>query len=182
MRHVTPLFGGVFIFTVDTAVGAVIQFAPSMKKVKNDDGTVDKIYERGDGIRKRYRDALDPLLFTYPRPNLVHHELSWYTSGKPRERPLFGIYALAAFAENMLHRARYGRFPRPDLVDAMQYFAQTRRALQNVLSGHALERRLPPSKVRRYRKTVDELVEGFRELVLKNEISRKEALTPMPVI
>lgn len=131
------------------------------------DGKVVIVHERGDGIRRRFRDALDESRFLHPRKGLVHHEESWYVSDKPFLRPLFGVYAFASFAEDTLWRARYGRRRRPPLVDAMVYFAETRRALQNVLSTYRIGSRLTPKQIKSLRKVVARLAEGAKKFLKK---------------
>ena len=132
------------------------------------DGVSAVVFERGDGIRRRFRESLDEARFLYPRKGLIHHPRSWFLSERPLARPVFGVYAMAAFAEDMLWRARHAKKgPRPRFEDAARYFAETRRALQNVLSSHKIDRRLTAAQVRRLRTVVERLVEGARELVGK---------------
>lgn len=134
------------------------------------DGRVVAVHERGDGVRRRYRESLDESRFLYPRKGLIHHPRSWFLSERPLARPVFGVYAMAAFAEDMLWRARHAkRGRRPAFEDAARYFAETRRALQNVLSSHRIDRRLTSSQSRRLRALVGRLVEGARGLVERME-------------
>lgn len=134
------------------------------------DGRAVAVHERGDGVRRRYRDSLDPSRFLYPRKGLVHHPRSWFLSEWPLRRPVFGVYAMAAFAEDMLWRARHAkRGRRPAFEDAARYFAETRRALQNVLSSYRIDRRLTAAQARKLRTVVERLVEGARELVERTE-------------
>lgn len=126
------------------------------------------VHERGDGIRRRYRESLDPIRWSYPRKGLVHHPREWYLSDAPLARPVFGVYAMAAFAEDMLWRARHAkRGMRPEFADAARYFAETRRALQNVLSTYRVDRRLTPGQARSLRRVVGRLQESARTLVGK---------------
>ena len=151
---------------LDTDVGDMIQCA-AMRKEKVDGKTV-VVHERGDGIRRRYRESLDPSRWTYPRKGLVHHPRSWFLSEKPAARPVFGIYAMASFAEDMLWRAKNAKKgSRPTVEDATRYFAETRRALQNTLSTYRIDRRLTRKQAESLRGTVMRLVEGARELVTK---------------
>ena len=155
-----------FLFPLVTDGGDVIQCAP-MKKVKTD-GKVVVVHERGDGVRRRFRESLDAIRWTYPRKGLVHHPRAWFLSDKPMARPVFGVYAMASFAEDMLWRAknaRKGKAPRYE--DAAVCFAETRRALQNVLSTYRIDRRLTAAQVKSLRRVVERLVEGARELVGK---------------
>jgi hypothetical protein len=126
------------------------------------------VRETGDGIRRKYRDSLDPSRFAYPRKGLVHHPRAWYLSDAPAARPSFGVYAMAAFAEDMLWRARHARKGlAPSVEDAIRFFAETRRALQNVLSTYRIGRRLTTAQSRRLRRTVEGLVTSARDLVGK---------------
>lgn len=156
-----------FCFPLDSADGTMIYCVP-MRKERQMNGKVASVYEPGDGIRKRYRESLDPSRFTYPRRGLIHHPRAWYLSDAPKVRPVFGVYALAAFAEDMLWRSKHakkGKAPRYE--DAVRYFAETRRALQNVLSTYRINRQLTAAQVRSLRKTVERLVGSARELIEK---------------
>ncbi len=73
------------------------------------------------------------------------------------KRPLFGVYAFAALAEDMMWRARFGKRNRPRFEDVVPFFAATRRALQNVLSTYKVERRLTPKEANSLRRTVARL-------------------------
>lgn len=138
-----------------------------MRKEKVDGRTV-VVHERGDGIRRRYRESLDPSRWSYPRAGLVHHPREWYLSDAPLARPVFGVYALAAFAEDMLRRARHARRgARPAFAEAARFFAETRRALQNVLSTYRVDRRLTPAQTRALRRVVERLQASARSLVGK---------------
>ena len=155
-----------FLFALDTRYDDVIYYA-AMRKEKVD-GRVVLVHEPGDGIRRRYREALAAERFAFPRRGLVHHPRSWYLSDAPVARPVFGVYAMAAFAEDMLWRsknARKGKAPRYE--DAVRYFAETRRALQNVLSTYHIDRQLTAAQVRSLRTVVERLVGSARELVEK---------------
>lgn len=139
----------------------------AMRREKIDGKTV-TVHEKGDGIRRRYRESLDPSRWTYPRKGRIHHPRSWFLSEKPMARPVFGVYAMASFAEDMLWRAkRAKKGARPSFEDAARYFAETRRALQNTLSTYRIDRRLTATQARSLRHVVERLVEGARELVGK---------------
>ena len=125
------------------------------------------VHEKGDGIRRRFREALADERFLWPRRGLVHHAEAWYVSGAPLRRPVFGVYALAAFAEDTLWRARFGKRRRPDFAEASVFFADTRRALQNVLSTYPIGRRLTGRQVESLRRVVERLVEESRKFFKK---------------
>lgn len=137
-----------------------------MKKEKVD-GRVVVTFERGDGIRRRFRLALSDDRYIWPRKGLVHHAEPWYVSGAPLKRPVFGVYAMAAFAEDQLWRARFGKRRKPDFAEASAFFAETRRALQNVLSTYPIGRRLTRKETESLRRVVGRLVESSRKFLNK---------------
>lgn len=159
----------------------MIQCAP-MRKEKID-GKVVVVHERGDGIRRRFRESLANERFIFPRKGLIHHPREWFLSDKPTLRPVFGVYAMASFAEDMLWRAKHAKKgSRPDIEDAIRYFAETRRALQNTLSTYRIDRRLTTAQTRSLRRVVERLVEDARELVGKMKKVSEAHLTPTSVI
>lgn len=153
-----------------------------MRKEKID-GKVVVVHERGDGIRRRFRESLANERFIFPRKGLIHHPREWFLSDKPTLRPVFGVYAMASFAEDMLWRAKHAKKgSRPDIEDAIRYFAETRRALQNTLSTYRIDRRLTTAQTRALRRVVERLVEDARELVGKMKKVSEAHLTPTSVI
>lgn len=153
-----------------------------MRKEKVD-GKLVVVHERGDGIRRRYRESLANERFIFPRKGLIHHPREWFLSDKPTLRPVFGVYAMASFAEDMLWRAKHAKKgSRPDIEDAIRYFAETRRALQNTLSTYRIDRRLTTAQTRALRRVVERLVEDARELVGKMKKVSEAHLTPTSVI
>lgn len=116
------------------------------------------------GIRSRYRDLLDPMHFNYPKRTLIHHPIQWYLDGSAATRPTFGVYAMACFAEYLLHAARYGsKAKRVTLPDAARFYAATRSALQNTLSTYSIGSRLDESETESLRRVVGRLVESANE-------------------
>ena len=98
---------------------------------------------RADDIRKKYRDAMRDERFKFPRNNMLSHGVGWYLDGHLISRPLTAVYAFANLAEYMLYYARHGRRgQRGAETAAVEFFAETRRAMQNVLSSYPLDRRL----------------------------------------
>ena len=98
---------------------------------------------RADDIRKKYRDAMRDERFKFPRNNMLSHSVGWYLDGHLISRPLTAVYAFANLAESMLYYARHGRRgQRGAETAAVEFFAETRRAMQNVLSSYPLDRRL----------------------------------------
>ena len=102
---------------------------------------------RADDIRKKYRDAMRDERFKFPRNNMLSHSVGWYLDGHLISRPLTAVYAFANLAEYMLYYARHGRRgQRGAETAAVEFFAETRRAMQNVLSSYPLDRRLRPNE------------------------------------
>ena len=155
----------------------MVQYAP-MRREKIDGKTI-VVHERGDGVRRRFRESLAETRWTYPRKGLIHHPREWFLSDKPMARPVFGVYAMASFAEDMLWRAKNAKKgSKPAIEDAIRYFAETRRALQNTLSTYRIDRRLTAAQVRSLRLVVERLVDGARELVGKMRKVSETHLTP----
>lgn len=116
------------------------------------------------GIRSRYRELLDPVHFNYPRKTLVHHRIEWYLGEEPEDRPTFGVYAMACFAEYLLNIAKFGsKSKRATFPDAARFYAATRSALQNTLSTYHIGSRLSPEETESLRRVVRRLVESARE-------------------
>lgn len=137
-----------------------------------------KVYEPGDGIRRRFHAALDRKRWDFPRKGLIHHARSWFLSDAPAKRPVFGVYAMASFAEDMLWRAKFGRAGRiPPVEDATRFFASTRSALQNTLSTYRIDRRLTAKQAASLRKVVERLIGEAKALVERMDrdfMNRKE--------
>lgn len=111
------------------------------------------------GIRCRFRDMMDPSRFTFPRKTLINHKIEWYLDGSAADRPVFGLYAMACFAEYILHHARFGRRGQGDAIqDAARFHASAIRALQNALSTYDIGKRIPDSGVEALRRVVYRLV------------------------
>ena len=140
-------------------------------------------YVAGDGIRHRYREALDASRARFPRRGLVHHERAWFLSDAPRKRPVFGVYAMASFAEDMLWRAKFAKKGfAPSVEDALVFFAETRRALQGTLSSYRIDSRLTPRGVASLRKVVARLQRSAEALLEKMKKVSRPHLTPAMVM
>ena len=134
--------------------------------MKRDRKTKRRTYEQGDGIRRRFHDALEPERWDFLRRGLVHHPRAWYLSEAPMKRPVFGVYALASFAEDMLWKAKFGKGGRiPGVEDALRFFSKTRAALQSTLSTYRIGRRLTAKEAESLRRKVRKLVLDARTLV-----------------
>lgn len=122
--------------------------------------------EKG-GIRRRYRNLLDPSRFTNPRIRKLKHPVDWYLDGRLTVRPSFGLYTLAIVSEHFLWCAKnVHKRPRakaPQLQASMEFFAAVRRALLESRHCGSQGKRLSPSCVKRMRKTVKRLCLMGRE-------------------
>lgn len=115
---------------------------------------------RADDIRKKYRDAMRDERFKFPRNNMLSHGVGWYLDGHLVSRPLTAVYAFANLAEYMLYYARHGRCGQQSAeTKAVEFFAETRRAMQNVLSSYPLDRRLRPNERESVRRVASRLCE-----------------------
>ena len=102
---------------------------------------------RADDIRKKYRDAMRDARLKFPRNNMLSHGVGWYLDGHLVSRPLTAVYAFANLAEYLLYYSRRGRRGQQGAEKmAVEFFAETRRAMQNVLSSYPLDRRLRPNE------------------------------------
>lgn len=96
-----------------------------------------------DDVRGKYREALKDEHFRFPRKTGVCHGIQWYLDGHLVNKPLVALHAYANLAEYMLHYVRFGRRgQRGAETLVVEFFAETRRAMQNVLSTYPIDRRL----------------------------------------
>lgn len=109
----------------------------------------------GGGIRRLYREDLSPERFTYPRKTLPHG-VTFYTDGHLAKRPLFAFHSYARFAEYLLYCAKYGKRERArERVKVVtEFFAETRRLEQNVLSTYRLDEEIPSGALAKMRADV----------------------------
>lgn len=111
-------------------------------------------------IRRRYRAAMSDDRYRFPRTSGLSHRLDWYFDGHLRARPLSAIYAYANLAEYMLHYVRFGRCRQEGAERTVsEFFAETRRAMQNVLSTYPMGKRLDAAGRESLAKVVDRLCE-----------------------
>lgn len=106
----------------------------------------------GPGIRRLYKDALDERRAVYPmykelhdihddvKPCKLTHKLDWYIDGHLVKRPVNGIYAIARLAEFLLHKVKFSkRGQTAALHEVMEFFADTRRAMRDVLTSCSVD-------------------------------------------
>lgn len=107
-----------------------------------------RVYDKGDGMRRRFHELLEPEHFDNPRKLSRNHGTKWYLNGRYSNRPIYGIYALAQVAEHYMYLVRFGKrqqgFALPEVA---RFYAATRRAMQNVLSTFGVNKRIPADKV-----------------------------------
>lgn len=120
-------------------------------------GTKTRAYERGDGVRRRFYEAMKASRFHNPRRVARHHAHKWYCDGHLDRRPTYGVWACALLAEHLLANARASG--NPPLVPAAKFYAATRRAMQSIVTHHRVTRNLGDDGVRHaralYRKLCD---------------------------
>jgi len=115
-----------------------------MKRRKDQRGRLVRVFEPGDGMRRRFYDALEESRFQYPRRAAFRHPLWWYCDGHVR-RPVNGVWTCATLAEHLLALSKsHGN---PDILDAARFFAATRRAMKFIVSHYRIASRLPPDGV-----------------------------------
>lgn len=116
------------------------------------------------GMRKRFRELMDPVHFDFPRKTGITHKAEWYLGDGPLARPVYGIYGLARYAEYLLHHVRFGKRKQHKAIrEVAGFFAATRRALQNTLSTYPIDRRLSPRAAVSLRKVVADLIKQAAE-------------------
>lgn len=150
----------------------------------------------GKGMRRLYKDMLDETRMTYPRYKEIHketrngrstpvplrlrHPIKWYIDGHLVNRPVYGVYALATFAEYLLHQAKFGhRGRRAALHEVMAFYAETRRTMRDMLTGCGIDNRLPPQMLNRMRERTRELIESAKMSLEAIERTKKHCLCPV---
>ena len=144
------------------------------------DGDKVRVYEPGDGIRRRYYEMLEPTRFLYPRglKKTSRKPYSWYLDGHLSSRPTMGIYAMARFAEALLFNVKAKRrgWDHTKLREATEFFAATRRAMVNVLASGRVTRR-PTRKVTAYAaKVLEKLYPLARKTVAELRLTPTTAI------
>lgn len=134
-----------------------------MTRTEDTKGRLVRVYEPGDGIRRRFYEALEDSRFTYPSKLAHNHSPEWHCSGAMSARPLYGIYATARLAEHMLAVSKERGVPK--LTDAARFFASTRRAMRHILSHYKVTARLPRSGVEHVRGVYMRLCKEGRDLL-----------------
>lgn len=145
----------------------------------------------GEGIRRLYKDALDDKRMLYPRyketrnskdaviPSKLRHSIQWYLDGHLTSRPVYGVYAMGVLAEHLLHQVKFGKRDRKyALVPVMEFFAETRRAMRDMLTCCSIKMRLPKSEVSRMRLRVATLIKSAEIAIDAMKSSKKNCKCP----
>lgn len=147
----------------------------------------------GQGIRRLYKDALDERRAVYPmyrelrdingevKQSKLTHPLNWYIDGHLVNRPINGIYALARLAEFLLHKVKFGkRFHQGGaLRTAMDFYADTRRAMRDVLTSCSIDtKKLPPKLRQRLSKRTGGLIEHAKKVIEACEFMKQRCDCP----
>lgn len=130
----------------------------------------------GEGMRRMFKDLLDDRRIVYPRyketrtahdkpkSSQLRHPIEWYLDGHLVNRPVYGIYALGVFAEHLLYRVKFGRGRNARALNpVMEFYAETRRVMQSLLTSCSVDKRVPKEVLHRMRKRVTELLDGARK-------------------
>lgn len=138
------------------------------------------VYEKGDGVRRRYHALLGQEAWQFPRAVKLHRSAAYILGPEPMRRPLFAIYGMAKLAEYMLHGVRVGRNSKGRAErECAEFYAATRRTMQNVLSTYPVDRPLSAPGLRAVRRMAEELREtGARAWRARRKKSDETPLTP----
>lgn len=128
-----------------------------------------------DDVRGKYREAMKEEHFRFPRKTVLGHKIEWYLDGHLASRPLSAIYSYACLAEYMLHYVRFGKRRQSGAETiVVEFFAETRRAMQNVLSTYPIDRRLKTKERESVRRVAERLCEHasltYRELAMASSL------------
>lgn len=113
------------------------------------------VLHRNTGVRAKFKGLLDDRHFRFPlttRPmskkdeygnpimrSLLTHPVGWYLDARRIGRPLTFAYSMAVFSEYCLALSRRKN---AGVRDATDFFADTRRLLQYIISNVRADRRL----------------------------------------
>lgn len=140
-----------------------------------------RTYEKGDGMRRRFYDMLEPRYFTFPRKIPKNRTVGWYFDGHLVERPLFGVYAAGRIAEHIMYllRAKKLTGDRAAFSATAAVYAKSRRMMESVVRHTRIDDRLPKAWTDSLRK---ELPGFFADARAAYELVKNTRLTPRAVI
>lgn len=94
-------------------------------------------------VRRKYRELMNESHYRFPKKTVLAHRIEWYLDGHLERTPLVAVYAYANLAEYFLHFTRFGKRRQAGAFrEVEEFFALTRRTMQNVLSTYPIGRRL----------------------------------------
>jgi len=77
-----------------------------MQRKAKSNGFETIVFEKGDGMVKRWSEIMQPWRLTNPEKRRLTHPYAWYLEEKNLlARPTFGLYAMGRYAEHLLWRA-----------------------------------------------------------------------------
>lgn len=145
----------------------------------------------GEGIRRLYKDLLDDRRMIYPRNkemveagnelkrSKLGHPDSWYLDGHLVERPVYGVYALATYAEHLLYLVKFGRRGRGMAIPQVTaFYAETRRVMRDFLTSCSIDSRVPKAVKERMRNRVLDLIESAKIARDAFESTKKKCTCP----
>lgn len=129
-----------------------------MKHDRDNAGRKRPVYERGDGIRRRYHALLNPVLSRFPRNVKLKRSVDYILGDAPNARPLFAVYELAVLAEYFLWHTTFGNHYRGQGErECHEFFAATRRTMQNILSTYRIDQPIRASGTKKLRVAAEKL-------------------------
>lgn len=105
-----------------------------MRKVEGKNGFKTLVFGRGDGMLVRWADSLQGWRAVAPERRRLAHAAAWYLDAEARSRrPLYGLQALAIFAERTLWEALTRCSPDGrEVASARRAFLTVRRKLSQM--------------------------------------------------
>ena len=104
-----------------------------MQRKSKSNGFETLVFERGDGVVKRWSEVMQPWRLTNPEWRRLAHPYAWYLEeGNLLARPAFGMLSMGRFAEHLLWRARRECSGGRAEVKAARLFAAVQRKMSQL--------------------------------------------------
>lgn len=145
----------------------------------------------GSGMRRLYKDLLDDQRMVYPRykesfrdgatvkRSKLKHPEKWYLDGHLVNRPVYGVYALAIYAEHLLYLVKFGHRGRGFAIPPVaSFYAETRRVMRDFLTSCKLNGRIPKAVKERMSNRVLGLIESAKEARAAVDFTKKKCTCP----
>jgi hypothetical protein len=113
------------------------------------------------------------------KPCKLPHKLDWYIDGHLARRPANGIYALARLAEFLLHKVKFNkRGHSAALPEVMEFFADTRRAMRDVLTSCSIDTKIPSKLQARLSERMNGLIAHAKQTLEVCELLNHQCKCP----